>query len=66
MWFSDDLGGEILYGVIKEGLVIFLIFKILNVDNVLNIRLIWWVNFDIDNYNEEFLKDFDVFFDLIK
>ncbi|HGZ2521546.1 TPA: DUF4352 domain-containing protein, partial [Enterococcus faecalis] len=41
MWFSDDLGGEILHGVTKEGMVTFSIPKISNVDNVPNIRLIW-------------------------
>ncbi|AHI40555.1 hypothetical protein [Enterococcus faecalis] len=66
MWFSDDLGGEILHGVTKEGLVTFSIPKISNVDNVPNIRLIWRANFDTDNYNEESSKDFDVSFDLTK
>lgn len=66
MWFSDDLGGEILHGVTKEGMVTFSIPKISNVDNVPNIRLIWRANFDTNNYDEESSKDFDVSFDLKK
>ncbi|EIB6810865.1 DUF4352 domain-containing protein, partial [Enterococcus faecalis] len=46
MWFSDDIGGEILRGVTKEGMVTFSIPKLSNVKNIPNIRLIWSANFD--------------------
>lgn len=65
MWFSDDIGGEILRGVTKEGMVTFSIPKLSNVKNIPNIRLIWSANFDTDNFDEESSKEFDVSLDLI-
>lgn len=63
---SDDLGGEILQGVTKEGAVIYSVKNIEDVTAVKNIRLKWSANYDTDDWEEESHKDFDVTFDLNK
>ena len=66
MFLSDSIGGEILSGVSKEGIVTFSVPKIEDVSNVANIRLKWEADYDTDNYDEESYKEFDVTFDLRK
>ena len=53
MFLSDSIGGEILSGVSKEGIVTFSVPKIEDVSNVANIRLKWEADYDTDNYDEE-------------
>lgn len=64
MFLSDSIGGEILSGVTKEGVVTFSVPKIENVSNVANIRLKWSASYDTDNYDDDNYKDFDATFDL--
>lgn len=66
MFLSDSIGGEILSGVTKEGIVTFSVPKIEDVSNVSNIRLKWSASYDTENYDEDNYKDFDVTFDLTK
>ena len=66
MFLSDSIGGEILSGVTKEGIVTFSVPKIEDVSNVSNIRLKWSASYDTDNYDDDSYKDFDVTFDLTK
>ncbi len=66
MFLSDSIGGEILSGVTKEGIVTFSVPKIEYVSNVSNIRLKWSASYDTENYDEDNYKDFDVTFDLTK
>jgi len=66
MFLSDSIGGEILSGVTKEGMVTFSVPKIEDVSNVSKIRLKWSASYDIENYDENNYKDFDVTFDLTK
>lgn len=66
MFGSDSIGGEIMKGVTKEGIVTYSVPKIENVDAVKDIRLKWTADYDTDDWDEEFHKDFDVTFDLTK
>lgn len=66
MFGSDSIGGEIMKGVTKEGLVTYSVPKIENVDAVKDIRLKWSADYDTDSWDEEFHKEFDVTFNLTK
>lgn len=64
--FGDNIGGEILKGVSKEGIVTYSVPKINDIENVKDIRLKWTADYDTDNYEEDFHKEYDVTFDLTK
>lgn len=66
MFRSDDIGGEIMSGVTKEGVVSFSVPEISDVDNVNEIRLKWSASYESDNMDEESVKEFDVSFGLTK
>lgn len=66
MFGSDSIGGEIMKGVTKEGIVTYSVPKIENVDAVKDIRIKWSADFDTENWDEEFHKEFDVTFNLTK
>lgn len=66
MFGSDSIGGEIMKGVTKEGVVTYSVPKIENVDAVKDVRLKWSADYDTENWDEEFHKEFDVTFDLTK
>lgn len=63
---GDNLGGEILKGVTKDGVIMYSVKNIENVSNVKNIRLKWPADYSTDNYEEDSYKDFDVTFNLSK
>lgn len=63
---SDNIGGEILQGVTKEGAVIYSVKNIEDVAAVKDIRLKWSASYDTENWDEDYYKDFDVTFDLTK
>lgn len=63
---SDDIGGEIMQGVTKEGAILYSVKDIQDVTAVKNIRLKWSADYDTDNWEEEYYKEFDVTFDLTK
>lgn len=63
---SDDIGGEIMQGVTKEGAVLYSVKDIQDVTAVKDIRLKWSADYDTDNWEEDYHKEFDVSFDLTK
>ncbi|MBC2115732.1 hypothetical protein [Listeria booriae] len=61
---SDNIGGEILKGAKKEGVVAFEVPKLDDVNAIKQLRLKWSANYDTENYEEDFSHDYDITLDL--
>lgn len=66
MFGSDHIGGEIMAGVTKQGMVTFQIPNPIKVSEIHDIRLKWSSDYNTDNYEEDSHKDFDVSLNLTK
>ncbi|EAC8723230.1 hypothetical protein QNS97_000758 [Listeria monocytogenes] len=56
---SDDLGGELMQGVNKNGAVVYILPTLNDVSDIKEIRLTWSANYETDNYEEDSFKDYD-------
>ncbi|MBC1525476.1 hypothetical protein HB884_14800 [Listeria booriae] len=61
---SDSIGGEILAGAKKEGVVAFVIPKLKDVKSIKKLRLKWSANYETSNYEDDSTKDYDITLDL--
>lgn len=61
---SDDIGGEIMGGVTKEGIITYEIEKPINVSDVKEIRIKWSAHKESETYEAEDYKEYDVRLDL--
>ena len=57
---SEHIGGDILKGVKKEGVIAFIVPTLNDVTAISELRLKWNSNFDTDNYEEESYKNNDI------
>lgn len=64
MMGSDSIGGEILAGAKKEGVVAFVIPKLKDVKSIKKLRLKWSANYETSNYEDDSTKDYDITLDL--
>lgn len=60
MLASDHIGGELLRGAKKEGVVSFVIPKMESAKNYKEIRLKWDSDYDTENYEEDSSHDHDI------
>ncbi|HFL0016837.1 TPA: hypothetical protein ACGXXK_000275 [Listeria monocytogenes] len=56
---SDDLGGELMQGVSKDGAVVYILPTLNDVSDIKDIRLTWSASYETDNYEEDSFKDYD-------
>ncbi|EBD1503615.1 hypothetical protein LMU08_002379 [Listeria monocytogenes] len=56
---SDDLGGELMQGVSRDGAVVYILPTLNDVSDIKDIRLTWSANYETDNYEEDSFKDYD-------
>ncbi|EIT3790403.1 hypothetical protein V8K30_001647 [Listeria monocytogenes] len=59
MFESDDVGGEIMQGVSKDGAVVYVLPTLNDVSDIKDIRLTWSASYETDNYEEDSFKDYD-------